>query len=306
MRKFIGTTVILVIVLSFMSCTYMMSNFESSLHLEEADVSEPSILFLKLEGIIMEGGDFLEDLREYSKQKDIKGVLIQVDSPGGVVGPSQEIYTEIKQIRDVLKKPVIVSVSGLGASGAYYAAQGANKIFVNAGSLVGSIGVIMEFANLEKLYEWAKIERYVIKTGAFKDSGAEYRPMREDEKTMFQNLANEILGQFKRAVAENRKMKPDAVDAVSDGRVFTGETAVRLGLADNIGTLRHAQKMIGEMSGLGAEAELFTPSRKGQKLLDFLAETRASLSIGGVIQGFVSKQLWGQPLFIMPQALPAK
>src|SRR5690606_15499687 len=123
-------------------------------------------LLMRMDGVIMDTKDFLKDLRKYAEESDIKGVLIAVNSPGGVVGPSQELYTELKRIREELKKPVVVSASSVLASGAYYMAVGANQIFVNAGILMGSIGVIMELANLSRLYDWAKVDRYVIKTGA--------------------------------------------------------------------------------------------------------------------------------------------
>src|SRR5690606_7819038 len=139
---------------------------------------------------------------KYREEDHIKAVVVQVNSPGGVVGPSQEIYSEIVRTREEYKKPVVFSCLGLAASGAYYAAAGADKFVVNPGCMVGSIGVIMQFANLEKLLSWAKIERYALKTGAFKDTGAEYRPMGAEERAMLEDLLNSVLGQFKKAIVD--------------------------------------------------------------------------------------------------------
>ncbi len=301
MRKFLGTAFIILIVISFASCLMLSNSLMSGLHLQEQSLTKPSILFLELEGVIIDGKDFLENLKEYAKDDDIKGVLIQVNSPGGVVGPSQELYTEIKRVRDELKKPVVVSCLGLTASGGYYAAVAADKIVTNPGALLGSIGVIMEFVNLEKLYEWAKVKRYSINTGAYKDSGAEYREMRDDERQLFQSLANEVLLQFKKTVAEGRKLSLEFVSKYADGRIMTGATAVALGFADKVGTLEDAKRMVGQLAGLGEHPEIFTPPPKRPDFLEsIMAETKSKISLTGAVQDVVNTKLLGQPLYLMP------
>jgi len=276
MRKFLGTLVIVVVVMSFISCMVVMNNLSDQFP-HPKKLSSASLLHLKLEGIILDPSEFLEDLRKYSREDDIKGVLVEINSPGGVVGPSQELYTELKRVRDELKKPVIVSTGSLAASGAYYAAVAANQIYTNPGSLIGSIGVIMEFANLEKLYEWAKVERFVVKTGAYKDSGAEYRSMREDEKQLFQSMADEVLGQFVRAIADGRKLREEDVRAVADGRVFTGEAALKLKLVDKIGTFEDARRTLGQLAGLGEDPDLFEPPKRPEHFCEALAEIASGL-----------------------------
>lgn len=305
MRKFFGTVFIALIVLSFAGCIFMMSNIADKLP-QEARLDKSSLLFLRLEGVILDPKEFLENLKKYAKKDQIKGILIQVNSPGGVVGPSQELYAELKRVRTELKKPIVVSASSLAASGAYYASVAADQIYTNPGSLIGSIGVIMEFANLEKLYDWAKIQRYVVKTGAYKDSGAEYRPMREDEKMLFQSMANEVLGQFKAAIAEGRKMRPDVVAQYADGRVFTGETAVRLGFADKIGTLEDARRALGQLSGLGQDPELFEPPPKRPNFYELFNEVRGRNPFTTITDQVLKTQLWGQPLFLLPSVLPGQ
>jgi protease-4 len=307
MRKFLGTVFIVIIVMFFAGCLITLNGLVGEFHIKEERLVKPSILSLKLEGVILDGQQFLKDLRKYASEKDVKGVLVQINSPGGVVGPSQEIFAELQRIRTELKKPVVVSCLGLAASGGYYAAVAADKIVVNPGALLGSIGVIMEFANLEKLYEWAKIKRYVIKTGAYKDSGAEYREMREDEKMLFQEMANEVLMQFKTTVSEARKLPMDVVNKYSDGRVFTGAKAVELGFADKVGTLEDAKREIGALTGLGNDPELFSPPNPREDFFEMFSEVMQKQSLESQLRealgANVNSQLRGQPLYLMPGVL---
>lgn len=302
MRKMLGTIVIIVTLGMVASCVIMTSKMSSQIT-GETSLSQKSILYLKIDGIIIDSEEFVEAVRDYAGENDIRGVLVRVNSPGGVVGPSQELYAALKKVRDELKKPVVVSMGSLAASGAYYASVAATKILTNPGTMVGSIGVIMEFANLEKLYDWAKIKRYTIKTGAYKDSGAEYREMRDDEKMLFQQMADEVLGQFKSAIAEGRKMDIAKVTQYADGRVFTGETAVQLGFADEIGTFDDALKLVGELSGLGEKPELFEPPKKHPTLSEFLAEMSMAWSRSAIdvsVEKVLPRELLGRPLFLMP------
>lgn len=303
MRKFLGTVFIVLIVLTFGGCFLLMGKMAEELHIEDKRLSKPSILFLKLDGVIIDGKKFLEDLREYAKDKDIKGVLVQINSPGGVVGPSQEIYAELKRVREELKKPVVATCLSVAASGAYYAAAAADQIVTNPGTLVGSIGVIMEFANLEKLYEWAKIKRYTIQTGAYKDAGAEYREMRPDERLLFQSMANEVLLQFKTAISESRKMPLEKVTQYADGRVFTGASAVALGFADKVGTYEDARRIIGQLAGLGTDPEVFEPPPERGKFFEEIlssAQKYVPMNVSGAVERLTHFKLLGQPLFLMP------
>jgi protease-4 len=261
--------------------------------------SGKSILVVPVKGVIMDGKRALHLIRKYAADDSIKGILVHIDSPGGVVGPSQELYEELRRVHQVLKKPVIASGSSVMASGAYYTALGAQKIYADPGTLVGSIGVIMELANLEKLYEWAKIKRYVIKTGAFKDTGAEFRAMRPDEEKYLQTTINEVLGQFKGAVMESRKMKKEAVDAIADGRIFNGSRAKELGLIDETGTFSDALRAIGQLTGLGDNPETFEPPRERPAILDFITGDnedgeQSSRSLVGTIAGMLGHPLSGR------------
>lgn len=264
------------------------------------------VLVLELNGVIMDSKKFLEPLHTYAPEDDVKAVVIQINSPGGAVGPSQEIHREILRVREELKKPVYVACSAVAASGGYYAAVAADKIFANAGTLMGSIGVIMEFANLQDLYGWAKIKRYSLTTGPYKDSGSEYRAMRTDERELFQTMLSEVHMQFKKAVAEGRGLELSAVEKLADGRVFTGETAVKHKMADEIGTLEDAVRAAWAAAGETGEPEVFRPRKRA---FDFWRgvvfgdgedeEARAFRDLSKTIQS-LKLQMLGQPLYLMP------
>lgn len=265
-----------------------------------------TILHLQLEGIILNGKKFLRQLDKYAEDPHIKAIVIEINSPGGVVGPSQEIYASIKRVREDFKKPIVAVSNGLLASGAYYSAVAADKIIVAPGALVGSIGVIMEFTNLEKLYDWAKIKRYSLTTGKYKDSGAEYRAMREDEKNLFQGMINDVWEQFKDAVAEGRALKPEIVEQYADGRVLTGQQAVDLGFADDTGTIEDAIQTAAEMAKLGKDFDVFEPPKRRPGLLEMFSnddpdgDAKWSKNIDGILDRVLRTELSNRPLYLMP------
>ncbi len=269
----------------------------------EVKVREQAILQMDLDGVILDSQEFIEDLRKYAKEENIKGVLIRVNSPGGVVAPSQEIYTSILRVREELQKPVVISANSLMASGAYYAAVAADKIFVNPGTLMGSIGVIMEFANLEELYSWAKIKRFQLVTGKYKNTGTDTREMRDDEKELLQSMLNEVLEQFREAVSKGREMKMSKVIQYSDGRIFTGQKGVELGFADAIGDYQAALRDLGEMTNLGAEPKVIKPY-KARDFFLMLQETASRIRPETRwIEEKLGLQLLGKPLFLHRDAL---
>lgn len=271
----------------------------------EERLTKNSVLGLELEGVITpKNNEALEMLRKYRKEDRVRGVLIRIDSPGGVVGPSQELFEELRRTHTEFKKPVVAFCGSVAASGAYYAAVGANKIVTTPGCMMGSIGVLMEFVNIGKLYEWAKVERYALTTGKYKDAGAEYKPLTADQRLLFQDLLNDVLEQFKTAILEGRGMKIEKLTPYADGRVFTGAQAVKLGFADSTGTWDDALKVLGGLAGLGDKPEVFKPKRH-QNFMEFL-ETSAG---GGesrwnsMMRGLLQVELSGQPLFMLPGAV---
>ncbi len=282
-------------------------------------ISKNEILHLELNGVIMNGKKFLSQLKRYAKDNSVKAIVIDINSPGGAVGPSQEIYTEIKRAKEEYKKPVICVSTGLIASGGYYAALACDKLIVAPGTMIGSIGVIMEFANLEKLYDWAHISRYTIKSGKFKDSGAEYRAMREDERELFQDMINEVYAQFRDAVVEARKLPVDVVNTYADGRVMTGAKAVKLKFADEIGTFEDAVRLAASTVSLKEDDyKLFKPHKEKSSIMDYLfegddedelnslTEVKALLgaskaaSLKEMTEMFLKTKYLNQPLYLMP------
>lgn len=273
------------------------------------NLNTSSILHLDLVGVILNGKQFLENLKEYREDKNIKAIIINVNSPGGAVGPSQEIYSELIKTRNQFSKPVVCYTSGLMASGGYYVALGCDKIIAAPGALLGSIGVIMSFANLEKLYDWAKISRYSITSGKFKDSGAEYRSMREDEKKLFQEMIDEVYSQFKSTVKEARKeITSENLETYTDGRVFTGQKAVDLKYADSVGTYDEAVEIAATLADLKkGQYEIFSIPKKKKSIFDF-GEEETDDTINGVVkkviqngvQNLLGLQLMNQPTYLMP------
>src|SRR5438045_3052225 len=193
-----------------------------------------------------------------------------MDTPGGGVAASQEIYSEVKRIRDEKKKKIVTSIETVGASGGYYIASGSNKIFANPGSVVGSIGVIAEWYNYEELIKWAKLKPITFKTGEFKDTGSPTRELTPAEKEYLQGLINNMYGQFMGAVAEGRKMKLEQVKALADGKVWTGQQAKDLKLVDEIGDYQDAIEDTAKAVGIKGEPVIVHPERERRTLLDVL------------------------------------
>jgi protease-4 len=213
---------------------------------------------IELNGVIMDSKKFLKTLAKYETENQIKAVVVRINSPGGAVAPSQEIYKALKKF----PKPVVASMSSVAASGGYYVAVAAKRIFANAGTITGSIGVIMEFANLEKLYEWAKIKRYSIKTGKFKDAGADYRDMTTEERAQLQTMVDDVLMQFKTAVAEGRGLKMEELTPLADGRIFSGQQAQVVKLVDEIGTLDDAITEAAKLAGITGKPKVYRDDKK--------------------------------------------
>ena len=159
-------------------------------------------------------------LKVLEERDDVKAIVVRIDSPGGAVGPSQEIHGEIKRLRE--KKKVVASMGTIAASGGYYTAVAADKIVANPGTITGSIGVIVEFFNAEELLQKIGLKGYVVKSGKFKDVGSPLRKMEDEERKLLQAVIDDVNDQFIEAVAEGRNLKPEDVRAIADGRIFTG------------------------------------------------------------------------------------
>ena len=190
---------------------------------------------VKIEGVIMDSIDINRQINEFAEREDIKAVIIRINSPGGSVAPSQEIYREVKRLAK--KKDVVASMSSVAASGGYYIALGADEIVANPGTITGSIGVIVQFMNFEGLLSKIGIAGNVIKSGEFKDTGNPLREMNETERKVLQALVDDVQSQFVDAVVEGRELKPEVVRKLADGRIFSGAQALEYGLVDELGGL---------------------------------------------------------------------
>lgn len=277
----------------------------ASLRPQPEAAEKDSLLALDLDGVIVDTRDIVESLRKYRKDDHIKGVLLRINSPGGVVGPSQELWAELKRTREEYKKPVVAFCGAVAASGAYYAAVGADRIVTTPGCMIGSIGALMEFVDLSKLYDWAKIDRYAIVTGKYKDAGAEYKPLTADQRTLFQDLLNDVLSQFKAAIVEGRKLKPEFVDQYADGRVFTGAQAVNLGFADQVGTWDDARRTLGQMTGLGDNPNVFKVKKPNalMQLLGELVSSKMGSNVTDALRDVLQTELNAEPLLMLPGAV---
>ncbi len=223
---------------------------------------------LEVNGVIMDSKRVLKNLEDLSNSDAVKAIVLRIDSPGGAVAPSQEIYEALKKE----KKPVVASMSSLAASGGYYIACGAKKIFANPGTLTGSIGVRMDFINLKDLYQWAKVKRYTVKAGRYKDSGSDSRDMTPEEKELFQDMIDDVHMQFKQTVATSRNLPLKEVEKIADGRILSGAQAFRSKLVDELGTLDDAIQEASKMAGIKGEPIRYYPEKRRHRLLDWVME----------------------------------
>jgi protease-4 len=240
------------------------------------------IAVIPVEGVI--NGDMAKrinrQLKQYGNDRRVKAIILRVDSPGGGVAASQEIYREVKRVKEEQKKKVIVSMGAVAASGGYYIACPADRIFANPGTVTGSIGVIAEWINMKDLAAWAKIRPEVFKSGEFKDTGSPTRDLTERERQYFQGMIMELYDQFVQAVSQGRSGRKEldegGVRKLADGRVYTGQTAVDNGLVDEIGSFEDAVKQTAKMVGIHGEPQIITPPkpRDGFSLLDLLGESK--------------------------------
>lgn len=218
------------------------------------------VALIRIEGLITDSKNVIDEIKEYVKDPSIKAIILRIDSPGGAVAPAQEIYEEVRKA--TAKKKIVVSMGTVAASGGYYIASPANKIVANPGTLTGSIGVIMEIPNIEGLMNKLGIKTEVVKSGSYKDMASVFRGIRKEERDILQNVLDNVHSQFIKAVAEGRKMLIDDVKKIADGRVFTGEQALKAGLVDELGNLEDAVHTAAKLVGIKGEPVVVTKKEK--------------------------------------------
>ena len=223
---------------------------------------------VNIEGAIMDSEPVVTQLVQFRKDKGIKAIVLRIDSPGGAVAPSQEIYWEVKKA--AASKTVIASMGKVAASGGYYVACAANKIVANPGTLTGSIGVLMEFLQVEDLLKKIGVGIEVLKTGEFKDIGSPHRKLSEKDRELISSLISDIQRQFVEAVARGRNLPIEKVREIADGRILSGAQSKEHGLVDELGNFQDALELAKKMTGVEGEVTLVYPKKKGSRLWDFV------------------------------------
>lgn len=224
---------------------------------------------IEMTGVITSATDILEDLRDFREDAAIKAIVLRIDSPGGSVAPSQEIHDAVKKTTEL--KPVVVSMGSVAASGGYYIAVAGQQIVANPGTMTGSIGVIMEFANYEELLKKIGWQNIVVKSGRFKDIGSPNRPMSDADRQLLQAMIDDVQSQFVNAVAQGRNLSLEKVKEIADGRIMTGRQALAAGLVDKLGGLETAIDLAADLAGID-DPKVVYPLEPPPKLIDYLMQ----------------------------------
>ena len=267
MRKhpvLLGLIVIGVILGVFLLSILFLSRFGE----KKAFALGDKIAVVDIKGMITSSRDIVEQIDKFNEDKDVKAIILRINSPGGGVGPSQEIYREVLRAKE--KKKIVASMESVGASGGYYVACASDVIVANPGTITGSIGVVMEFSNIEDLLKKIGLQSYVIKSGKHKDIGSPVREMTPEERSILQGVIDSVHSQFVRAVAEGRNMEEGKVEQIADGRIFSGEQAKELGLVDRLGGLQDAIEIAAEMVGIKGKPTVIYPKKKKLSLYELL------------------------------------
>jgi protease-4 len=221
----------------------------------------PRVAVVEIEGIIVDGSTAVRELREHADNPSVKAVILRVNSPGGVVAPTQEIFAAIQRVRKG-GKPVIASFGAVAASGGYYLATAADRIYANPGTLTGSIGVVMQMANIEGLLKKVGVEYVVVKAGSYKDMGNFARTMTPEERKILQALLDDVYSQFVDAVAEGRGLDRKEVLAFADGRIYSGQQAQALKMVDDLGGFEDAVEAAGKLANISGRPKLLYPKKR--------------------------------------------
>jgi len=247
------------------------------------------IAIVEIKGVITQSSGIIEEINQYQEDEGVKAIILRIDSPGGGVGPAQEIHREIVKVK--AKKKVVTSMGSVAASGGYYVACASDLIIANPGTITGSIGVLMEFTNIEELFKKIGIKGVVLKSGEHKDIGSPFREMTPEDRKVIQAVIDDVHQQFVQAVAEGRKMDRTKVMQIADGRILTGEQAKQLGLVDQIGNLQDAIDRTAKLVGIAGKPNIIYPKRRfsiwellvretTSAILDILKERGLGLNYG--------------------------
>jgi protease-4 len=262
----------------------------------EVSLGGNRVALVEVQGLILNAEDVVREMEEHLEDPAIRAVVVRVESPGGVVGPSQEIHDAVVRVRRK-GKPVVVSMGAIAASGGYYLAAPANHIVASPGTLTGSIGVLMQLAEIEGLLKKVGVHLEVIKAGRHKDVGNFARAMTPEERAILQALLDDMYDQFVTAVAEGRRLDRAKVLELADGRIYTGRRAKELGLVDSLGGLEDAVNTAGQLAGISGKPQLVRPRRSFfTDVADWLG---SRTGLGSLLPGRGTLPAW--PLFGAPK-----
>ena len=237
--------------------------FLVNLFFPDLDISmEDRVGVIRIEGVILDSQSTIGELKRFGENPSVKAIVLRIDSPGGGVVPSQEIHDAVQRVRNKNNKAVIASMGSVAASGGYYIAVATDRIMANSGTLTGSIGVIMEMANVEGLLKKIGVEGVVIKSGRFKDVGSPLRKMSDEEHELLQSVMDDVHRQFIEAVAAGRGLDVTVVQALADGRIFTGRQAKDSKLVDELGDLEAAIQLAADVAGIEGVPKVIEPRRR--------------------------------------------
>ena len=255
----------------------MIWGVQRSINGDEALIGSDEIGVIYVSGIILDADKLDTQLRKFGDDDSIKAIVLHINSPGGGAAASQEIYHEVLRVRQEKHKKVIASIESVGASGAYYIASACDKVYANDASVVGSIGVIMEWTNYGELYHWAKLKSVVIHAGELKDAGDPTHDVTPQEQVYFQSLVDNMYGQFIHDVAIGRHTTDDKIKPLATGQVWTGQESLPLGLIDKVGGFRVALMETAKSVGIHGEPTIVRPSSDKRGLLSILTSNGEDL-----------------------------
>lgn len=249
--------------------------------------------YVTIAGAITASEKIIEQIDDFKDDASVKAIVLRINSPGGGVSPSQEIYDEVKAAADV--KPVVVSMGAVAASGGYYIAVPAQRILANPGTITGSIGVIMQFTNIQELLGKVGLKSQVVKSGQHKDIGSPVRPMSAADREILQSLIDDVYSQFVQTVSESRNLELDRVRQLADGRIYTGRQALEAGLVDQLGGYQDAIRVAADLAGIEGDPKVVYPARDKEELLEYFIQETARLAKQGIQNGNAGLQfLWSE------------
>ena len=248
---------------------------------------------VEITGIIVDSRDAIDQIKQLREEDSIKAIVVRIDSPGGAVAPSQEIYREIR--KTVPLKKVVASMGSVAASGGYYIAAAADGIIASPGTITGSIGVIMAYTNYRALLDKIGLVPVVVKSGTYKDTGSPVREMTETERKFLEDFTVKIHRQFIKDIVDGRRMDPEKVEALADGRIYTGEESKELGLVDRLGNIEDAIEWAGRMGGIEGNVSAVYVGEDQFSLLDYLLGTSLKDYLVRLLKGELAAQAIYQP-----------